>query len=136
MTPPRPAHTHTWDGGTVPTWLDPHQYWFDNNQLVVATPDGPAQPRPGWTLVGWSSGHVTIASPWTAAHVYAPDGIAGRLARAAALYEQWVKAGPPPLGAPLARWWDQRLAELHNALHPPTEQSERTTPNNPTTSKD
>lgn len=34
-----------------------------------------------------------------------------------ALYEQWVKAGPPPLGTPLARWWDKRLVELRNALN-------------------
>lgn len=53
-----------------------------------------------------------------------------------ALYEQWVKAGPPPLGALLARWWDMRLAELHRALTSPAEQPARTTPNNPTTSKD
>lgn len=38
-----------------------------------------------------------------------------------ALYEQWVKAGPPPLGASMARWWDRRLVELHNAIHPPTD---------------
>lgn len=35
------------------------------------------------------------------------------------LHEQWVKAGPPPLGASLARWWDKRLAELHQAIRPP-----------------
>lgn len=51
-----------------------------------------------------------------------------------ALYERWVKAGPPPLGAPLARWWDMRLAELHRALTPAAEQPARTTPNNPPTS--
>ena len=34
------------------------------------------------------------------------------------LYERWVKAGPPPLGTSTARWWDMRLAELHNAIHP------------------
>lgn len=34
------------------------------------------------------------------------------------LYEQWVKAGPPPLGTPVSRWWDKRLAELHAALNP------------------
>jgi hypothetical protein len=40
------------------------------------------------------------------------------------LYERWVKAGPPPLGASLARWWDMRLAELHTAiLNPAKEQS-------------
>ncbi|WP_369043439.1 hypothetical protein [Streptomyces sp. Midd1] len=34
------------------------------------------------------------------------------------LYERWVKAGPPPLGASLARWWDARLIELRNAIRP------------------
>ncbi|GHA28826.1 hypothetical protein GCM10010372_30850 [Streptomyces tauricus] len=28
------------------------------------------------------------------------------------LYERWVKAGPPPLGTSMARWWDTRLLEL------------------------
>ena len=35
------------------------------------------------------------------------------------LYEQWVKAGPPPLGTLIARWWDKRLVELHHAIRPP-----------------
>lgn len=39
--------------------------------------------------------------------------------RVITLHEQWVAAGPPPLGASLARWWDARLAELHNAIQPP-----------------
>jgi len=34
------------------------------------------------------------------------------------LYDRWVKAGPPPLGTSMARWWDRRLVELHNAIHP------------------
>lgn len=34
------------------------------------------------------------------------------------LYEQWVKAGPPPLGTSMSRWWDARLAELHDAILP------------------
>lgn len=38
------------------------------------------------------------------------------VSRVIALYERWVKAGPPPLGASLARWWDARLVELHDAL--------------------
>jgi hypothetical protein len=37
------------------------------------------------------------------------------------LHEQWVKTGPPPLGAPMARWWDARLAELHDAILPPAD---------------
>jgi hypothetical protein len=44
------------------------------------------------------------------------------LQRVTALYEQWVKAGPPPLGTPMARWWDKRLAELHAVLLPCAEQ--------------
>lgn len=34
-----------------------------------------------------------------------------------ALYEQWVKAGPPPLGTSISRWWDKRLVELRNAIN-------------------
>lgn len=34
------------------------------------------------------------------------------------LYERWVKAGPPPLGVSVSRWWDARLAELHDAIRP------------------
>ncbi|MFD3574742.1 hypothetical protein [Streptomyces sp. NPDC058644] len=45
-----------------------------------------------------------------------------KTARVIALYEQWVKAGPPPLGTPVSRWWDTRLAELATALNPAKEQ--------------
>lgn len=38
------------------------------------------------------------------------------VSRVIALYEQWVKAGPPPIGTPMVRWWDARLAELHNTI--------------------
>jgi hypothetical protein len=38
------------------------------------------------------------------------------VSRVIALYEQWVKAGPPPLGTLMARWWDARLVELHDAI--------------------
>ncbi|NUO43677.1 MAG: hypothetical protein HOV82_16765 [Streptomyces sp.] len=51
------------------------------------------------------------------------DRAEAALARITALHEQWVKAGPPPLGTPTARWWDRRLVELHNAIHPPTDQT-------------
>jgi hypothetical protein len=45
------------------------------------------------------------------------------VSRVIALYERWVKAGPPPLGASIARWWDARLVELHNAIRPPADQT-------------
>lgn len=38
------------------------------------------------------------------------------------LYESWVHAGPPPLGASMARWWDKRLVELRAALQPDGQQ--------------
>lgn len=56
--------------------------------------------------------------------------------RVITLYEQWVKAGPPPLGTSMARWWDARLAELHDAIHAPTEQPARTTVNRPPALRD
>ncbi|WP_405747739.1 hypothetical protein [Streptomyces canus] len=48
---------------------------------------------------------------------------AADMQRVTALYNRWVKAGPPRIGTPIARWWDARLGELHNAIHPPTEQA-------------
>lgn len=41
------------------------------------------------------------------------------LAHVHALADRWVKAGPPPLGTPLSRWWDKRLAELNTTLDQP-----------------
>lgn len=40
-----------------------------------------------------------------------------RLQRIAQLRDQWLMAGAPPLGTPLARWWDKRLVELNAALN-------------------
>jgi hypothetical protein len=58
-----------------------------------------------------------------------------------ALYERWVKAGPPPLGVSLARWWDRRLVELRDAIvhrndANNADESARTTPENAPTSSD
>jgi len=44
------------------------------------------------------------------------------VSRVNALYERWVKAGPPPLGSSINRWWDRRLAELGAAVNPAKEQ--------------
>lgn len=40
------------------------------------------------------------------------------ITRVRALADQWAKAGPPPLGTPIARWVDRRLVELNTALNP------------------
>jgi hypothetical protein len=44
------------------------------------------------------------------------------MSRVINLHERWVKAGPPPLGTSLARWWDKRLIELHDAILNPTKE--------------
>lgn len=54
-------------------------------------------------------------------HTAAPCTAEAAIARVQALADGWVKAGPPPLGASMARWWDARLAELHAALAEPKE---------------
>jgi hypothetical protein len=41
------------------------------------------------------------------------------IARVRRLADGWVKAGPPPLGTPVSRWWDKRLVELLAALDEP-----------------
>ena len=38
------------------------------------------------------------------------------------LYERWVKAGAPPLGTSMSRWWDGHLVALRAALEPAKEQ--------------
>lgn len=161
---PAPVRTHTWDGTrTLPDWLTGH-HWT-KGRLTIRTVDGDSHPRPGWMLIGWSDGAVTVASPRIAEREYGPDGpwaraeraeeelaardaaesadaaagsyalraeeVEARLARVTALYEQWVAAGPPPLGVLLARWWDARLVELREAIHADAEQPARTTANNP-----
>ena len=75
--------------------------------------------------------HETTARVFAALHRSAEQDVT----RVIDLYEQWVKAGPPPLGTPTSRWWDRRLAELHNTIRPPTNQPEHhtgTTPANQT----
>lgn len=51
-----------------------------------------------------------------------------RVTRAAALYERWLKDGPPPLGVSLSRWWDKRLIEFYEAVLSPDRTHEETSP--------
>ena len=41
------------------------------------------------------------------------------VSRVIALHERWVAEGAPPLGTSMARWWDRKLVELHDAIRPP-----------------
>ncbi|QCR49841.1 hypothetical protein [Streptomyces sp. SGAir0924] len=61
------------------------------------------------------------ARVFAALHRSAEDTIT----RVIALHEQWVKAGPPPLGTPVTRWWDARLVELHDAIQPADQITEK-----------
>ncbi|MEU9167655.1 hypothetical protein AB0D34_07630 [Streptomyces sp. NPDC048420] len=121
--PPRPTHVHIWDGDAVPAWLGSDQHWFDHDELVIRTPDGHARPKSGWWLIGWAGGWVTVATPTIGEREYGPDGVYSRLAQAeqsldrvTRLYEQWVQEGSPPLGVPMGRWWDSRLAQMREAI--------------------
>jgi hypothetical protein len=70
------------------------------------------EPRPAATK---ATNTETTARVFAALHQSAEQDVT----RVIDLYERWVKAGPPPLGVPLARWWDARLAQLHAALDQP-----------------
>ncbi|MDQ0809876.1 hypothetical protein QFZ63_001590 [Streptomyces sp. B3I7] len=52
------------------------------------------------------------------------DTAQAALDRVRALADSWAKAGPPPLGVSMARWWDKRLADLHNAIQPADQTTE------------
>jgi len=49
------------------------------------------------------------------------------LGRVRALLARWIKAGAPPLGVSLSRWWDKRLVELITALDDPKDRTDPTT---------
>jgi hypothetical protein len=81
VTDPRPVHRHVWNGGQLPAWLD-DQHHHDNGQLVIHTPDGHAQPKPGWTLIAWTDGTITTATPTISEREYGPAGAYQQLAQA------------------------------------------------------
>ncbi|MFF7946985.1 hypothetical protein [Streptomyces griseorubiginosus] len=92
--PPRPTHTHRLGRSPLPAWLD-GLHRRDAGELVVHTPDGDARPRPGWTVVAWSDGTVTVASPTTAARVYGPGGVYAQLEQAEAAIARVTELHPP-----------------------------------------
>lgn len=92
-TQPTITHTHLWDGTRdLPTWLTPSHYrWDGHQQLVIHHPDGDTRPQPGWTLVHWTDGITTAASPQVAERAYGPDGLWGRLQRAESELRQYTE---------------------------------------------
>lgn len=94
---------------------------------------GDARNHAGYTFCSQLVGHVTMTAfakkitekvTAVAHRAEAVEYANEQKQRVIGLYEQWVKAGPPPIGTPMSRWWDRRLAELHNAIHPPTDQTQ------------
>jgi hypothetical protein len=109
--PPEPGLT---------AWLGDAPHTLDGDQLVLHTDLGDMHPRTGWTLLKWSDGEITVASPRIVERVYGPGGLLGQaqdtVTRVQALADRWAKAGPPPLGTSINRWVDARLIELNTAL--------------------
>jgi len=139
---PRPVHTHIWNGGVLPAWLDGHHH-DDYGRLIIHTPNGPTRPEAGWWLIGWTDGTVTAASPWTGRHVYGPDGIAARLERAEAtlaaaraLHTRALRMEALVCARCGGTWPCATIRALDEAAPAAAEQSARTTPNNPPTSKE
>ena len=85
-------------------------------------PGGPAVPSrrlPAELINRW---RAALDQPGPAATQATEWRAEDTVTRVIDLYEQWVKAGPPPLGTSMSRWWDGRLAELHAAINPNLEQ--------------
>ncbi|MET9140532.1 hypothetical protein [Streptomyces parvulus] len=94
---------------TITTTAGVHEYNIGRLDLardVLAALDEPAPAATQATYL------ETTARVLSALHQVADDTVT----RVITLHEQWVADGPPPLGVPLTRWWDARLAELHHAL--------------------
>jgi hypothetical protein len=88
----------TWTGqpeADLSAWLGDAPHHYEGDQLVIhgEGADEDVRPRPGWQLVRWPDGVVTVASARTAARVYEPDAASTTPAElrdqvAAALYER------------------------------------------------
>lgn len=67
--------TRVWDGTPNPAliaWLGDDGHHFDGTQLVIHTTDGDIYPEPGWTIVRWPDGDLTVMSPRAAVKRLAP----------------------------------------------------------------
>jgi hypothetical protein len=86
-------------------------------QMCVCACHG-EQPAPGPAATQTTEA-ATTTRVFAALHRSAEQDVS----RVIALYERWVQAGAPPIGTSMSRWWDARLAELHDAIRPPEQQS-------------
>jgi hypothetical protein len=87
-----PVDSRVWTGAPEPDltgWLGAAPHSFDGDQLVLHTPDGDIQPRPGSSLIQWTDAEITVASRRSAQRVYGPDGIAERLRTGRTVAAHW-----------------------------------------------
>lgn len=65
-TVPALVDTRVWNGtrdADLIAWMGDRAHRFDDDgQLVILTTDGEIRPRPGWTLVSWPDGALTVMS--------------------------------------------------------------------------
>ncbi|MFI8300020.1 hypothetical protein ACIGCZ_29250 [Streptomyces nigra] len=87
----------------------------------VAKPGQKLDDATAWQILDFVDAALEVVLPTTRLTAELARSADADVQRVIALYEQWVKAGPPPLGASMARWWDARLAELRAAILPPDE---------------
>lgn len=117
MTDGTPVHGCTIDGQPAMPVLV-----ADYNQLIARAVEAEARAeRLAQNLSDADTEHLELArhNDQTCEAVQRRDTAETVVAQVHALYEQWVKGGPPPLGTSMSRWWDRRLAELHRAIQPP-----------------
>ncbi|MDX3053352.1 hypothetical protein PV378_43890, partial [Streptomyces scabiei] len=80
-------------GPDLTAWLADTPHTLDGDQLTLHTDLGDMQPRPGWTLLKWTDGEITVASPRTVERVYGPHG---QLTRYTQLLRTLTSAPPVP----------------------------------------
>ncbi|MEH0590815.1 hypothetical protein [Streptomyces scabiei] len=65
-------------GPELTAWLGDAPHTLDGNRLILHTDLGDMYPRTGWTLLKWSDGEITVASPRIVERVYGPGGLLGQ----------------------------------------------------------
>lgn len=67
-----------WDGTfseALSEWLGEFTHYWYNDRLVITTPDpdeDDIQVRPGWSLLKWDDGEITVTSPRVVRRLWRP----------------------------------------------------------------
>ncbi|MDT0567887.1 hypothetical protein RM704_10465 [Streptomyces sp. DSM 3412] len=104
----RVEHAAAVEAATAPAWL--------REQIAVAVRSVLYQDLPGDMGQHVADAVLAVILPVTRITAALTRDSEAAVQRVIALYERWVKAGPPRLGTSLARSWDERLVELREAV--------------------